>query len=193
MYLLLGDYASNCPFGNEVAEAIRKLKPATVISGNGEGYFINLQKQDPKEFTYEQFKPTYWGYNSLSGQNREYLVSLPETAIVADGDTKIHLAHSMELFYRWPNIELFHSNYYREYMSTAPFTHEEYLARARDVLLARPEALAEMQAMPKGIYLFGHNHLQFHMGYEGRLFINPGSCGEPLNWDTSVSTFMGTH
>ena len=187
MYLLLGDYASTFPYGNEVTEEIRKIKPATVISGNGEGYFVNLQGSDPRKLTHEQFKPVYWGYRSLSRENLEYLVSLPETAIVTDGDTTIHLTHSMGLFYRSPQIELFHSQYFRALIEAAPFSHDEYLIRARDALLACPEALEEINAMPKGIYLFGHNHMQFHMEYEGRLFINPGSCGEPLDGDTRAS------
>jgi len=184
MYLLLGDYASSFPYGNAVTKEIRKIKPAVVIGGNGERYFSNLVGRDPAELTHEQFKPVYWGYNSLSKENLEYLISLPETAVVMDGDIRIHLAHSRGLFYRWPKIELLHSDHYRVYMEAAPFSHDEYLVRARDALMACPEAVAEIEAMPRGIYLFGHNHLQFHMEYDGRMFINPGACGEPLDWDT---------
>ena len=186
MYLLIGDYACNYPYGNEVADAIRKLQPATVIRGNGEGYLIDLKGRDPQEMIYEQFKPTYWGYRSLSAANLEYMVNLPETAVVQDGETKIHLAHTMGLFYRSPKIELFHSHLFRKLMEAEPFTREEYLACAKAALLACPEAVAEIHAMPKGVYLFGHNHMQFHMEYEGRLFINPGSCGEPLDWDVNA-------
>jgi len=187
MYLLIGDYASSFPHGNDVADAIRKLEPATVIRGNGEGYFIDLKGRDLQELAHEQFKPVYWGYRSLTQGNLEYMVNLPETAVVADGNTKIHLAHSMGLFFRTPEIGLFRSQIFRIMMEAAPFSHEEYLARAREALLACPGAVAEIHAMPEGIYLFGHNHLQFHMEYEGRLFINPGSCGEPLNWDTRAA------
>ena len=49
------------------------------------------------------------------------------------------------------------------------------------------DILEEILNLPKGIYLFGHNHLQFHMKYEGRLFINPGSCGEALDRDTTAA------
>jgi len=187
MYLLIGDYASSFPYGNDVATAIRNLEPATVIRGNGEGYFINLQGRDPQELTHEQFKLVYWSYRNLSPENMEYLVNLPETAVVTDGGTNIHLAHAMGLFFRSPRVEPFHSCCFKAMMEAEPFTHVEYLARARAALLACPEALAEIHAMPKGIYLFGHNHLQFHMQYEGRLFINPGSCGEPLDWDTRAA------
>ena len=37
------------------------------------------------------------------------------------------------------------------------------------------------------MYLFGHNHLQFYTEVEGRFFINPGSCGFPLDYDTRAA------
>ena len=188
MYLLLGDYVCNFPYGNEVADAIRKLSPAVVIRGNGEGYLVNLKGRDPREMTHEQFKPAYWGYSSLSQENLEYMVNLPETAVVTDGETKIHLVHIMELFYCSPRVvELFHTHNFTICMENEPISHDEYLARAREALLACPESIAEIHKLPKGVFLFGHNHMQFHMEYDGRLFINPGSCGEPLDWITGAA------
>jgi hypothetical protein len=35
--------------------------------------------------------------------------------------------------------------------------------------------------MPDGIYVFGHTHVQWHVRSGGKLFINPGSCGLPLD------------
>ena len=72
-------------------------------------------------------------------------------------------------------------------MSASPLSHSEYLTLAREALLSRADALADLEALPEGIYLFGHNHLQFHMEYDGRLFINPGSCGEALDWDPTAA------
>jgi hypothetical protein len=57
----------------------------------------------------------------------------------------------------------------------------------RDTLLSLPEALKDIIALDKGVHLFGHNHIQFHMEYEGRLFINPGSCGDSCDFNTSAS------
>jgi len=183
MYLLLGDYIGP-PYENVVADELRKIKPATVISGNGEGYFVDFLGRNPQEFTDEQFKPLYWSYHSLSRENLEYMTTLPETAVISDGDIKIHMAHAMGLFYRSQKIDFFHPGLVRALRTAAPFSHEEYRVRAREALLACPEAVAEIHAMPKGIYLFGHNHLQFHMEYKGWVFINPGSCGGPLDLDT---------
>jgi len=72
-------------------------------------------------------------------------------------------------------------------MERAPFTHADYLAFAREALLSCPEARGEILALPEGAYLFGHNHLQFHIEYQGRLLINPGSCGAALDFDPSAA------
>jgi len=186
-YLLIGDYASSFPFGNDVVNTMRGIKSATIVRGNGEDYFLDLQKRNSKDLTAEQFKPLYWSYNTLSAENLEYLAGLPAAATISDNNTEIHLTHAMNLFYRTPSIALFYSNEFRKLMAKSPFTHEEYLIRARDALLSTPGVMAEIDALPRGIYLLGHNHLQFHMAHEGRIFINPGSCGEPLNWKPGAS------
>ena len=163
------------------------LESCVAIRGNGEGYLIDLRGSDPAELTNEQFKPVYWAYSSLSSENLLYLVELSEQKIITEGGTKIHLTHHMDLYFRKPKIELFHSGDLRHIMKLAPITHKEYLVQAKAALLDCPEALAEMKEMPKGVHLSGHNHLQFHMEHDGKLFINPGSCGEPLDWDTRAA------
>jgi predicted phosphodiesterase len=186
-FLLLGDYSSSFPWGNEVAETLRNLKNITAIRGNGEGYFINFQKQNTIDWGCEQLKPVHWAYRSLSKENLDFFAALPETAEIAEGNDKIYLSHTLNnIFYnRSPKLDLFHSYYFRKTMEANPFPRDQYLTRAREALLSRPDVLSDILKLPKGIYVFGHNHLQFHMEYEGRLFINPGSCGEPLDYNTS--------
>jgi predicted phosphodiesterase len=185
-YIFLGDYTSGFPWGNEAAETIRGIKSATVIRGNGEGYLIDLLNKPLEEMTCEQFKPIYWAYRSLTKENLDYLAALPENISVFDGTTEIRLNHSFEIFYRTNPINLFSSNKLRTLM-TAPFSRQEYLELTRNAVLSRLDVLADIASLPRGIYLFGHNHLQFHMELDGRLFINPGSCGEALDWDTTAA------
>ena len=186
-YLLLGDYTNGFPWGNEVIETIRHLKNAIVIQGNGEGYLLDLKNSGETDFSCEQFKPVYWAYRSLSKENLDYLIQLPTSEVVTDIDTNIYLNHSMSIFYRSLQIELFHSRNFRMMMTEKPFTHEEYLTYAKASLLGCSDAKEEIEALPNGIYLFGHNHMQFHMKHGKKLFINPGSCGEPLDWDTNAA------
>jgi predicted phosphodiesterase len=195
-FLLLGDYASNFPYGNDVVDAVRNLQSCIAIRGNGEDYMTGLQGSNPIDLTNEQFKPVYWAYRSLSAENLEYLSDLPESAILTDCGTKIHLRHHLDFYFQKPRIGLFHSHDLRHIMEPSPLNHKEYLVQAEDALLSCPEALAAIKAMPEGVHLSGHNHLQFYMEYEGRLLVNPRSCGEPLDWDTraayTILTLTGT-
>ncbi|MCL1884053.1 MAG: metallophosphatase family protein [Defluviitaleaceae bacterium] len=186
-YLFIGDYASNFPWGNDVVDTIRNLKNAIVIAGNGEGYMENFKNQDKIDYEHEKSKPILWAYRTLSEENIDYLINLPKTATVKDGDTNIYLYHAMGLFYRSPRIEIFHSLPFLKMMTEKPFSHDEYLSRARAALLSCPDAVSDMLKMPSGVYLFGHNHMQFYIKHNDKLFINPGSCGEPLDWDTRAS------
>lgn len=185
-YIFLGDYTNGFPWGDEVTKKIREMESATVISGNGEGYLIDLHEKPQGEWLCEQFKPIYWAYRSLSNENMEFLLNLPETADICDSNDEIHLVHSSNIFYRSQKIEPFRPERLR-IMMQAPFSRQEYLEVARNAIISRSDALADIHELPKGIYLFGHNHLQFHMECDGRLFINPGSCGEALDWDTTAA------
>ena len=185
-YIFLGDYVYGFPWGNDVVNTIRGLEPAMVIRGNGEGYLIDLHDKRGDQWVHEQFKPTYWAYNSLSNDNLEYLLGLPETAGINNDGEAIHINHALNIFYRQQKIAPFHSGQLRE-IFMEPFSHDQYLETARNAVMARCDVLEEILDLPKGVYLFGHNHLQFHMEHEGRLFINPGSCGKALDCDTTAA------
>ena len=185
-YIFLGDYVHGFPWGNDVTNAIRGLEATTVISGNGEGYLTELHKESQREWNNEQYKPIYWAYRSLSDDNLEYLMNLPKTIHIDEDGYDIVLAHSSGVFFRQQKIAPFHSERLRK-ITTEQLSRKQYLEMARNAVMARSDVLEEILDLPKGAYLFGHNHLQFHMEYEGRLFINPGSCGEALDWDTTAA------
>jgi len=186
-YILLGDYTYRYPWANEIVEDLRRLESAHIIRGNGEGYLSALRDKSKSDMTDEQSKPLYWVLHALTPKNLEYLTNLPETMAISHDGVDIHIAHSMDLFYQPSVIEFFHTINFNKMMMRTPISHEEYLARGQKALLECPVALAEINALPKGVYLFGHNHLQFNMFYEGRYFINPGSCGMAADWDATAA------
>jgi len=186
-YILLGDYTYRFPWANEIVDTLRNLKPAYIVRGNGEGYLSNLISRKKSEMADEQTKPLYWAFNALTPENLLYLTSLPETMKISHDGTDIHIAHHMDLFYYSPAVEFFHTLEFQKKMKQARMSYDEYLACGREALLACPAALADINALPNGVYLFGHNHVQFYMEYEGKLFINPGSCGMAADWDATAA------
>jgi len=187
-FLFLGDYITNYTWVNEVVDLLRGLDNAVFVSGNHEYvYYRNIfEAKEPLwrlDNDYDSFKLVYWAYRELSAENRDFLLSLPKTATV-DG---IHMEHAPRAIFREPWIAANHSHSYWKMMLEKNLTHDAFLAYVREALPAQPGAREDILALPAGVYLFGHNHLQYHFEYEGRYFINPGSCGEPLDLNTDAA------
>jgi len=151
-YIFIGDYTSRFPWGNDVVNTLRTLKPAHVIKGNGEGYYYDL-KSSKGNMTDEQFKPMSWSYNELTPENLDYLLTLPDKLTISHKGTNIYLAHSIDFFYHPQVIKFFHTINFNNMMLKSPISHKEYLAQGRDALLTCPDTLASILALPKGIYL----------------------------------------
>jgi len=189
-YLLLGDYTNGSVFGNEVVEAIRRLENATVICGNHEG-FLRMIQANPDGFA-DHSGLIKWCFHNLKPENLRFLLDLSNKAVVADARRNIYLSHDqnqiIDVFFTNANfIKHFHSVHYRAMFEDAPIPYDIYLQRAKEEILSDPKRAEKLKALPIGVYLFGHNHIQFYMEYEGKMFINPGSCGEPLDGTPSAA------
>jgi predicted phosphodiesterase len=189
-YLFLGDYANGNIFGNEVTEAIRGLDNAVVICGNHEG-FLHWLKNNPADFV-DHSGLAVWNSKNLKPDNLNYLLGLPDTAVVSEKGLNIYLNHHLhqikDIFFPFPNfIKPMHSVFFREMFEESPITHDDFLRFAKDAVLSDPSRVDRLKALPDGIYLFGHSHIQFHMEFERKLFINPGSCGEALDGNPTAA------
>jgi predicted phosphodiesterase len=186
-FVFLGDYVEDFPWPNEVVETIRAIPGAIVVRGNKELYLRNMKAKNHKGISCENFLPIEWSYNALTADNLDYLFSLPETLdIDAEDGFSLRLVHVSDIFFRKERVRAFHSSAYAERMKAAPFTHAEYLEYAANEVLACPDVVADIGAVPCSVYAYGHNHMQWHMEYGGKLFINPGGCGLPLDWNPAA-------
>ena len=186
-YLFLGDYFRDLPWVNETVELLRCLENVVAIRGNNEDRLLSYSKKKQTYLNFEQFGLDKWNYKNMSQENVDYLVNLPKTTAIEDSGYKIHLIHSSNIFFRRPKNLIFHTSYFRFLIETTSFTKEDYSATARNALLTRPDVMADICALPEGIYLNGHNHMQFHMEYDNKLFINPGSCGLAADGDVTAA------
>jgi len=185
-FLFLGDYTNSLPWPNEVVETIRGLASATVIRGNHENYLRDLRGQDSSLWEDGFDSGLRVSFRTHSKESLDYLDTLPETAVLADGDSEIHLVHLLRAIEDC-QLDLFYPSGFSRRMAAASFDHAEYLALGREALLACPQTVAGIRALSEGAHLFGHSHLQFHLEYEGRLLVNPGSCGSAADWDNTAA------
>lgn len=188
-FWLIGDYVTDFPFPNEVTQLIKNLDRALVIRGNKEDYMQDIHRSKKADLSIQQIAAVACAYLGLEPENLEYLISLPKKI---KGKTPLGtdftLMHNSEIFFRKydQRMHLFHSVDYAKEMDKSPFTHEEFLAASRKELLNRQDTLEDISKLSSGIYAFGHNHLQWHMEFEGKVFINPGACGIPLDFNAAA-------
>jgi predicted phosphodiesterase len=185
-FLLLGDYITDFPFPNEVAEFLRNLDNAVIIRGNKEERFEQL-RANPELLQSEQMAAARWNMRELTGENESYLFSLPDTATLEFCGETLFATHSVREFnYSLSRLRQTNSSWYRDEQLRQPFPRSEYISKLTDAIAASPELATELTELPRGIYAYGHNHLQAHFRLGDKLFVNPGSCGLPCDFEATA-------
>lgn len=152
-FILAGDLVSDFPFASEVIARTKKLPQAYVIRGNREDYFEEIvQDNNPRWRTHRQYAALLWSIDRMTPEEFSFLFHLPTQLTLQVEDTRITIAH------RAPNDVV-------PYIK--PRTERENFLRA-------------MEAIPSGVLICGHTHRQELEYLDGKLFLNPGSCGISL-------------
>lgn len=182
-FLFAGDYCISGSRPDECIGTIRAIPEKTIIRGNEEQYLENLIGKDQALWTDGQMQVSYWTYRNMRRENLEYVLGLPHRAETVCHGVRIRMAHSSV-----------------DYMGTYPFytwnsvtVAERTRQKGADPEKIAAETSAERQRDPafrdaaagleKGVYIFGHSHLQWSYTDRDRgvYLVNPGSCGIPLD------------
>lgn len=174
-FLFVGDYCISIPWPGEVVETIRTMTNAYVVRGNEEGY-LNVS-----DGTDAQFEISRWCKRTLSEEQHTWLNSLPARLDLQCENVNIHMAHSSEMFIGKLETGKFSTSQVALRYQERHLTHEEFLKDIRHELLQDKELEQILNTLPEGIYIFGHTHVQWHLQVGKHFFINPGSCGLPLD------------
>ena len=181
--LLAGDYCISGPWPDECVAAVRAFPEKTAIRGNEEKYLENLIGRDQSQWTDGQMQVSYWCYRNLSRDSLEYLLGLPHTAELECCGVKICMAHSSvdflgtHPFYTWNSVTVAERSRRKD---ADPERILADMARERE---RDPLFLESVSKLEKGIYIFGHSHIQWSRtdADAGVYLVNPGSCGLPLD------------
>ncbi len=185
-FIFIGDYIFDLPFSNDVVRYISELEHADVILGNKETYLDGLSGEDQSGWVFEQVGALHQTYRELSGSAVRYLSSLREEAYIplASGQ-RIYACHYLKGMPQHAKKDCGSSNF-RKRMLACPFTHEQYLDDFR-TRINQEDDKRLYHEIDASVILMGHNHLQ-GFGYCGdKLVINPGSCGQPLDFDNRAA------
>lgn len=174
-FLLAGDYCVSAPWHNEVIELIRGLPNCHVIRGNND-----VMSSYPEDDS-GQYAVARWCRSTLTTENRRWLDSLPDTLTISCEGCTLHMAHSSEAFVGKSLHTHFRSSALTRRFPDGPVSRAALLDAFHHTLREDTDFLSRIYTLDRGVNIFGHNHIQCHGDFDGRLFVNPGSCGNPLD------------
>lgn len=173
-FLFAGDYCISAPWAKEVVQILRGLPNARIISGNDEQHLHVPAGNDG------QFEVSRWCASVLSDEDKAWLDALPERCSFVCEGVAMHMAHASQAFIGTTLRERFRTSVLPGLYPDGPIPHETLQADFRR--LWEKEAFREtIHALTPGVYIFGHNHIQNWANFDGRILVNPGSCGLPLD------------
>ncbi|MCL2352135.1 MAG: metallophosphoesterase family protein, partial [Firmicutes bacterium] len=186
-YIFAGDIMSDLPWVNEAAEAVRNLPRVYAVAGNRDELPKKFGRNAEPLTGVDQVSVLYRTIRGLTPENFRLLSNLPKSAYIPlPYHGRVYATHWVSKMFGREKRFWASSGVFREVMEARPFTRAQMLeqsARAlgsADIKDAMREALAGIDA---SAVVFGHSHIQWHGRFEGKLLINPGSCGLPLDWD----------
>jgi predicted phosphodiesterase len=184
LFVFAGDYVFDLGYPNQVTETLRRLPNAVVVKGNKEGYLRTLLSENPENWTQEQMGAVYQTFRELSTDNLKFLVGLPEISrITLPFHGTLLVTHAIAALHGKQKKTGCSSSKFKQDMLAQPFTHNQFLTAMSEKLQEADfrETIADLKA---SVVVIGHSHLQWH-GYCGdTLVINPGACGQPLDFNT---------
>ena len=173
-YLLAGDYCISAPWAGEVIALLRELPNAYIICGNDEAHLDVPPGNDG------QFEVSRWCMSTLSKEDKAWLDSLPERLDFALEGVPVHMTHSSQAFVGTSLHERFRTSVLPGFYPEGPASREALQADFRR--LWEKESFRDyIHALDRGVYVFGHNHIQSFADFDGRILVNPGSVGLPLD------------
>ncbi|MEA4888683.1 MAG: metallophosphoesterase family protein [Clostridiaceae bacterium] len=185
-FIFIGDYIFDLPFSNDVVQYISKLKNADVILGNKETYLEALSKDNQSGWVFDQMGVLYQTYCELSKVTVNFISTLKEDAYIPlESDSFIYASHYIKGLQQRMKRDYGSAHFHRK-MLERPFSHEQFLDNF-SMMINQDDYKKMFNEINAAIILMGHNHLQGY-GYCGKkLIINPGSCGQPLDFDNRAA------
>jgi len=167
--LVLGDIVGYGPDPNAVIQTIRGLKPRAIVRGNHDKVALGMNQAEG--FHAAARAAAHWMLESLTEENREWLVALPMGPTIIDGDLEIcHGAPFDEDAYIFDELDARHAFE----AATAPMCFYGHTHFA--VVFRMVRDLLEIVSPPDG-------ETALLIDPQARYLVNPGSVGQPRDGD----------
>ena len=181
-FLFAGDYCISMPWAGEVIALIRSLENAHIIRGNDEAH-LDVPPGDDG-----QYEVSRWCMSTLTAGEKAWLDALPETLDLVLEGVPVHMAHSSQTFMDKTLHARFRTSILPGFYPEGPVSREQLTADFRAWCSSGDTARA-IDALEPGVYVYGHNHIQTWGDFGGRILVNPGSVGLPLDCGASGAAY----
>jgi len=185
-FIFLGNYISDLPFSSEAVHTIMNLDNSYAVAGSKEILLRELQKVKQKDWIAEQLDSVCQTFRELPDEVKDYLIKLEEYLFIPLGSGKcIYVAHELRTSIRYTK------NYYsstksRKIILNSPFSRQEFRIEFSE-FLKHDDLLSTLRHINASVFLYGHKHIQGYGYCNGKLIINPGSCGQSPDSDNRTS------
>jgi predicted phosphodiesterase len=167
--LVLGDIVGYGPDPNEVIQTIRALNPKAIVRGNHDKVALGMNQAEG--FHAAARAAAHWMLESLTHENREWLVALPMGPILIDGEIEIcHGSPFDEDAYIFDELDARHA--FESASAPVCFYGHTHFA----VVFRMVKDLLEIVSPPDG-------ETALTIDPQSRYLVNPGSVGQPRDGD----------
>lgn len=173
--IVAGDFVDR-PQPLEAVRAVQALG-ACVIRGNREDYVLAYTRQESPDHwrTSRQWIGVRWLHERLDPEALDYIGSLPEECVyAADGTASIRVAHASP----GSMTKLLLPSHNPDAMEL--YRQAGLLELRYDRQAAMSDVFAEID---EPVLVCAHSHIPWKQEQDGRLIVNPGSVGIPINGD----------
>ncbi|MGI6254518.1 MAG: metallophosphoesterase family protein [Acutalibacter sp.] len=179
-FLLVGDYITDLCWSRQVYEVLRDLDNAHLVAGNREGY---MRQVDLSQRGREQVASVILTWEQLGKDGCAWALALPHSLTLStpDGNQRLYLEHCLPGRHHVQRSVGLASHTLDERYPNRPAKKEEVRAMLRDCIQRDPAWTETARSAGARVFLHGHNHLQYSLELDGVLYVNPGSCGMPLD------------
>jgi len=187
-YIFLGDYCVGLSYPNEVIDYIRSIDSSLVVSGNEDESLIYLTSLEPDKWPKGQYEAGPWIYKVLSERNRSYLCGLPQEIVIRnDKRPPVFVFHKPHRYFSGTDPCSINPQFFAKGMDDKKFDCDSFYAYSNTLLNCDSELHSTISKLENGVYIFGHTHIPLCWERDGKLLINPGSCGLPLDFNCNAS------
>ena len=166
-WIFLGDYITDCPYPHRTVEFLRNFSeshPCVFIRGNREDYIIS-QRTSPQPWVYgSKSGALLYTFENVTDSDLDWLAGMPiSRRVELPGAEPFMICHGSPDSINY----LFHTD-----------------TREAEEMISR---LGEYNCR---LLLCGHSHIPFIFRRGGRMLVNPGALGMPVNSQTAAQYAM---